>query len=118
MFAYTRSEELILLQDRGTKKWASLMLPEHVELLRVIWAEDEKIDKPILDVQELEVINRKLMQAYKQQYSVTLTIYMDGIMGEVCGSILGFNEDNIILCLGDDTEVVINLNHIMSLAVR
>lgn len=117
-FVYTASEVIILLKDRGTKKWASLMLPEHVELLKMLWTEDEKLSKPILDEQELEIIYQRLIQAYKQQHSVKLTIYMDGMMEEIYGKIIKFNEENICFRLDDDTEVLINLHRIMSMGIR
>ena len=38
-----------MLKDRGTIKWTSLMLPEHVERLKNMWSETEKTAKPLLD---------------------------------------------------------------------
>ncbi|WP_406945780.1 YolD-like family protein [Halobacillus sp. SY10] len=43
-------------RDRGTIKWTSLMLPEHVEMVKQVWKEDERIEKPILDEQKWEEI--------------------------------------------------------------
>ncbi|MFC7060778.1 YolD-like family protein [Halobacillus seohaensis] len=40
--------------DRGTKKWTSLMMPEHIEMLQEVWKEDEKEKKAILDEQQIE----------------------------------------------------------------
>lgn len=39
------------IKDRGTKKWTSIMLPEHVKALRELNAELNKVEKPILDEQ-------------------------------------------------------------------
>jgi len=44
-----------MLRDRGTKKWTSIMLPEHAKMLEHIWKESEHKDKPILD----ETVNGK-----------------------------------------------------------
>ncbi|WP_281659142.1 YolD-like family protein [Halobacillus sp. Cin3] len=52
-------------RDRGTIKWTSLMLPEHVEMIKQVWKEDERIEKPILDDQQLEEIGLKLQIALK-----------------------------------------------------
>ena len=41
-----------MLRDRGTKKWTSIMLPEHAKMLEYIWNESEHKDKPILDEQQ------------------------------------------------------------------
>jgi len=36
-------------KDRGNIKWTSLMLPEHVQMVKEIWKEEEKVQKPVLD---------------------------------------------------------------------
>ncbi|MGP4070662.1 YolD-like family protein [Halobacillus sp. B29] len=50
-------------RDRGTIKWTSLMLPEHVEMVKQVWKEDERIEKPILDEQQMEEMGFKLQRA-------------------------------------------------------
>lgn len=40
------------LKDRGSKKWTSIMLPEHVEAIKRVFEEEEKEKKPILDEQQ------------------------------------------------------------------
>ncbi|MGD7045763.1 YolD-like family protein [Jeotgalibacillus proteolyticus] len=40
--------------DRGTIKWTSLMLPEHVEMVKEIYKEQNKVDKPLLDEQQIQ----------------------------------------------------------------
>ncbi|MDC3415319.1 YolD-like family protein [Aquibacillus salsiterrae] len=64
-----------MVNDRGTMKWSSLMLPEHVEMLRQLWQEDRKKQKPILDEQYLEILNTKLQEALVTQAAVLLTVY-------------------------------------------
>ncbi|TGB04674.1 YolD-like family protein [Halobacillus salinus] len=58
--------------DRGTIKWTSLMLPEHVEAIQELWKEDKKIEKPILDEQKLEEIGQVLQLAMKDDLTVEL----------------------------------------------
>ena len=50
-----------MINDRGTKKWTSIMLPEHAKMLEHIWKESEHKDKPILDEQKL-IENEMLLQ--------------------------------------------------------
>ncbi|WP_082232041.1 YolD-like family protein [Halobacillus massiliensis] len=40
--------------DRGTIKWTSLMLPEHVEMIQEIWRELDRVEKPVIDEQQME----------------------------------------------------------------
>lgn len=69
-----------MLRDRGTIKWTALMLPEHVEMLKRLWQEDKRIPKPLLDSQELEMINRQLIDAYRLQKMVSISVYQDGLV--------------------------------------
>lgn len=39
------------IKDRGTIKWTAMMLPEHVELLKQLEHEQQKVKKPELDEQ-------------------------------------------------------------------
>ncbi|WP_077326582.1 YolD-like family protein [Virgibacillus siamensis] len=66
-----------MTNDRGTIKWTSLMLPEHVELLKDMWQEDQQVTRPELDMQELELLNEALILANKRQDKVVLTIFRD-----------------------------------------
>ncbi|WP_026571546.1 MULTISPECIES: YolD-like family protein [Sediminibacillus] len=62
-------------QDRGTIKWTSLMLPEHVEMLNQ-WYESEKdVEKPILSSDKLEEMQRTIMQAIEYKQKVSLYFY-------------------------------------------
>lgn len=66
VFQYDQDEVKIMGRDRGTMKWASLMLPEHVKLLQHIWREDIKVNKPELDGQELALMNDENEKVYLQ----------------------------------------------------
>jgi hypothetical protein len=67
-----------MVQDRGNIKWTTLMLPEHAEMLKELWEEDRKQRKPVLDPQEIESMNRQLMEAYLQEHTVTLSVFKNG----------------------------------------
>ncbi|WP_284140085.1 MULTISPECIES: YolD-like family protein [unclassified Virgibacillus] len=67
-------------KDRGNIKWISLMLPEHVVLLKEMWNEDNKRKPPVLDIQEAELINRELVAAIKNNCPVTVSFYDNGIV--------------------------------------
>jgi len=66
VFRYDQDEVKIMGRDRGTMKWASLMLPEHVKLLQHIWREDIKVNKPELDGVELALMNDENEKVYLQ----------------------------------------------------
>src|SRR5699024_3556144 len=59
--------------DRGTMKWVSLMLPEHVALLKGVF--EERQEKPFLDEQKQMEIDQKLKDSVAFQLEVTITYY-------------------------------------------
>lgn len=63
------------VSDRGTKKWAAMMMPEHIQMLQDIWQEDEKKEKPIIDEQQKEEFEMKLHLALKDYLTVSVTYY-------------------------------------------
>lgn len=69
-----------LLRDRGTIKWTAMMLPEHVQHLKALWKEDEKIDCPDLDNQALEELNERCVEAYNNQTHVSVAIFKNGFV--------------------------------------
>jgi len=60
------------LRDRGNIKWTSLMLPEHVEILKDMWKEDERVEKGILDEDQAVEIDFKLQMAIKDDLTVEI----------------------------------------------
>ena len=66
-----------MVNDRGTQKWTSMMLPEHKQMLEALWKEDEKKIKPILDEQQKIEINRILQLVLMDGLTVEITYFMD-----------------------------------------
>lgn len=63
------------VNDRGTKKWVSLMLPEHVEALKQAFAEMDYKKKPVLDEQQLEENDLMLRQAFQNGLTVKISYF-------------------------------------------
>lgn len=68
------------LTKGSNMRWESsrMMLPEHVQVLRQTHADLEKIDRPLLDEQELEKLNRTLCEAMSGRKRITLSYYKNG----------------------------------------
>jgi hypothetical protein len=75
------------LRDRGTIKWTSIFLPEHVEMLREYMIEYDKTQKPILDEYEIAEIETKIQYAYEARLPLKFRYWRDGFEGEVTGRI-------------------------------
>jgi hypothetical protein len=66
-----------MIRDRGNIKWTSMMLPEHVKLLRD-WSEaDSYQEKPELDEQQLEQFNETICLAMEEHAELVFTYYQD-----------------------------------------
>ncbi|WP_349407670.1 YolD-like family protein [Pseudalkalibacillus sp. SCS-8] len=63
------------IRDRGTIKWTSMMLPEHVRLLRD-WKEEERLRKrPELDEQKLEEMNETIHEAMAYNLALSFVYF-------------------------------------------
>ncbi len=62
-------------RDRGSIKWTSLMLPEHVEMIRSLWKEDERVEKGILDEQKAVEIDFLLQRALNDNLTIRVKVH-------------------------------------------
>jgi hypothetical protein len=64
-----------MIRDRGNIKWTSMMLPEHVKLLRD-WAKEDKYEsKPELDEQQLEQMNDVICESMSYGTELSITYF-------------------------------------------
>src|SRR5690625_1809126 len=101
------------VQDSGTKKWVSLMLPEHVEMLKEVFVEYK--EKPTLDEQQMIEIDQTLKYALVEKADITMTYYKQGNFKKISGKlqqidqwrgyIVLLNEDGQCISLGDIVQV-------------
>lgn len=64
-----------MIRDRGRIKWTSMMLPEHVKLLRDWVKEDQYEQQKEMDEQQLELMNEILVEAIEFNQYVAITHY-------------------------------------------
>lgn len=76
-----------MIRDRGRIKWTSMMLPEHVKLLRDWVKEDGYEQKKEMDEQQLELMNETLSEAIEFDQFVTITHYRNRNYEIVIGKI-------------------------------
>ncbi|QDP40402.1 YolD-like family protein [Radiobacillus deserti] len=93
-----------MINDRGSIKWSSLMLPEHVEMLRELWQEDTHQTMPIIDEQKAEEMNAVIQKAYKEKILVRITYYATPRFHTVLGCISNIDILNSCLTVDVDKE--------------
>ena len=81
-----------MIRDRGRIKWTSMMLPEHVKLLRDWVKEDGYEHKREMDEQQLELMNETLSEAIEFDQFVTITHYRNRNYEIVIGKIHYWDE--------------------------
>ncbi|NHC42949.1 YolD-like family protein [Bacillus sp. MM2020_1] len=81
-----------MIRDRGRIKWTSMMLPEHVKLLRDWVKEDRYEQKREMDEQQLELMNETLSEAIEYDQYVTITHYRNRNYEIVIGKIHYWDE--------------------------
>lgn len=61
-----------MIKDRGSIKWTSMMLPEHVKQLRDWEREEEEKGRNDLDEQQLEEMNQQIYMAMEEANPVSV----------------------------------------------
>ncbi|MFT9819115.1 YolD-like family protein [Lysinibacillus sp. NPDC056185] len=85
-----------MIQDRGNIKWASMMLPEHLELLREY--KQERIEQfRELTEWELEELQKTIDQAFNRQLDIKLEVWKDYKITQWTGIIKSINTNVLIL---------------------
>jgi hypothetical protein len=95
-----------MIRDRGRIKWVSMMLPEHIKLLRDWVKEDQYEVKKEIDEQQLELMNATLSEAIEFDQFVTITHYRKGNYELVIGKIHYWDEMTGRLHIVDHFEEV------------
>ncbi len=87
-----------MIKDRGNIKWASMMLPEHLELLREYKQGHAKQQRELADW-ELEELQQTIDLAYNQHQNVKLDVWSDGKITQWIGKVssININTNELIL---------------------
>ncbi|WP_164219415.1 YolD-like family protein [Virgibacillus sp. YIM 98842] len=103
-----------MVNDRGDIKWTSLMLPEHVQMIKDMWAEDEKKEMPILDEQQIEENMMKLQLAIHNNLSLEIKYFKDHDFHTVKGKLKSIVAGD---CIIFTDGVKVNLNDVIEVFI-
>ncbi|TQR19614.1 YolD-like family protein [Psychrobacillus vulpis] len=70
--------DLSKVQDRGSKKWVSMMLPEHVKMLRDFNVTIKKVPCPNLNEFDYEAIQEQIELAMKRNVEIKIIRWRNG----------------------------------------
>lgn len=91
------------MNDRGTIKWTSLMIPEHTNLLNQMWAEENYKEKPMIEEQQEVQMNAALKKAINHNLPIEVKHYHEGDYLTSKGKLSKI--DTTTLRLDDATEI-------------
>ncbi|WP_174734229.1 YolD-like family protein [Mesobacillus harenae] len=95
-----------MIRDRGRIKWTSMMLPEHVKMLRD-WADEDSYEQEkVVDEQYLEQMNEIILEAMECNKPVMITYYCSRSYKLVLGKIHYWDEPGQKLHVVDRFEDV------------
>ncbi len=95
-----------MIKDRGSKKWTSIFLPEHVERIRSLNKELREDKKPDLDDFELSLISEEIERAYKSKCDTTIKFWQDGKIIPRQGTVEGIDIQSKIVLLHDPFGII------------
>src|SRR5699024_12418240 len=101
------------IKDRGTKKWNSMMLPEHVEAVKDVFAEEERKEKPILDEQQKMEIDANIKRALRDDLLIEITYYDAFDYKKVSGNLLSADVFKGFVMFVDDCMINIRFDYIL-----
>ncbi|PAL14837.1 YolD-like family protein [Peribacillus simplex] len=81
------------IRDRGNIKWTSLMLPEHIKMLRQYFGE-EYYDEPVLDEQHLEEMNDLIAASMEFTFPISFTLYQNNRQSSLEGLVHYVDQTN------------------------
>ncbi|MFD1362808.1 YolD-like family protein [Lentibacillus salinarum] len=107
------------VNDRGTKKWTAMMIPEHEEMLQQMWDEQKYKEKPILDEQKQFEINSKLQLAINNDLTVEVEYYDHDVhdFQTIKGKLIMVDNLARVLRFDDASSTVVSLNDVMEVVV-
>lgn len=94
-----------MLKDRGTIKWTSMMLTEHVQLLKQWDTEERYIEKPHLTAWELDDLQQTIEQAIRTHLQLEITIWSNGETSSYVGFIKKLNIERQELYFETSTDI-------------
>ncbi len=104
-----------MLRDRGTIKWTSMMLPEHLTQLNQDLLDVSKIEKPSLDAQQIEEMDIIVSEALEFNKELVLKLFNNGFVENVTGRVhyINFEQQKLHVKDQNDNTVYINMNDII-----
>lgn len=99
-----------MIRDRGKLKWQpAFFMPEHVAMLKGLYIEEQKIQKPILDEHKVEEMDEAIHIAMEFALKVKIRMWDKGFSKDYSGLINRLDEINKNLYL-DNAGIIVRFS--------
>ncbi|MED1711687.1 YolD-like family protein [Bacillus thuringiensis] len=106
------------INDRGLKKWQGFFMPEHVEGIKQMWLDDQKIKMPIWDEEQIAEFEQLIRYAKDYNLYVDLSIYNEGFERKITCSVKALNPlEKVIKVVTADGMENIQFDKILNVTV-
>ncbi|QIW79951.1 YolD-like family protein [Bacillus tequilensis] len=104
-----------MLRDRGTIKWTSMMLPEHLTQLKQDLVDVSKIEKPSLNDQQIEEMDLLVSETLEFNKELRFKLFNNGFVENVTARVhyINFEQQKLHVKDQNDNTVYINMNNII-----
>ncbi|MCY7757899.1 YolD-like family protein [Bacillus inaquosorum] len=104
-----------MLRDRGTIKYTSIMLPEHLTQLKQDLIDVSKIEKPSLDDQQIEEMDLLVSEALEFNKELLFKLFNNGFVENVTGRVhyINFEQQKLHVKDQHNNTFYINMNNII-----
>lgn len=76
------------IRDCGKKKWQfAFGMPGLIKAQRDLWRDSERVEKPIIDVYELEEFDHRICYTMEYHLAVKITVWDDGFTFDITGHV-------------------------------
>jgi hypothetical protein len=101
------------LEANGLWESSRMILPEHKNASRKQANQVERMERPVLDDQDVEIISAVLFQSHRYQKAVRLTLYSEYVLRIVTGIVTCSQRDSFRLDTEDPFTGVVDWEWLM-----
>ncbi|MGV3464302.1 MAG: YolD-like family protein [Heyndrickxia sp.] len=109
-----------MIRDRGNKKWVSLMLPEHVKMLKDMSVDLKRQNKPVLDEYQIQEFEERIKYAQEFKLPLEFFLFENGFIKNTVGRVMKMDplEKKIKIKTVNDNVEFVYFNEIINVQIK
>lgn len=99
-----------MIKDRGIKKYQGFFMPEHIKMLRELGNDYQKVPRPQLDEDQIEVMEQLFSESLGSQTILEVTTWKNGFFTVRIGYIKKIDTLNKKVVIIDEFDTPISID--------